>query len=345
MKFKTLSLLSVIGILLFPDTATAQGILDGVCSGIECSGCDIAVIANSFISWLIGAVMVLFAVLMVIAGFGLVTSGGNPDALNTAKSKFTNAIIGLIIVLSAWLIVDTLMKALVGDSGQVSGNLAWSEIQCMTQVEATTVPETVQIDITSAGNDGFIGPGPGGFAGEVNAISASGNCFPGPNGVFDGGPMQGGDDVCLSGYQVSGADYNLADGSEHGYVAPVSYFGPDAIARNPQLTTNLRLCDVTSCELDRRRGDYVALDPSMVANLDLIYQDLGGIQVNSGYRSPSYNESVGGVTHSRHQYGDAVDIAVTRTNTEARIIESCRSRGASEWFTYDSGAHVHCDWR
>jgi hypothetical protein len=137
-------------VYFLPETASAQGILGGVCSGTECSACDIAVIANSFISWLIGAVMVLFAVLMVIAGFGLVTSGGNPDALSTAKSKFTNAIIGLIIVLSAWLIVDTLMKALVGESGQVSGNLAWSEIQCMTQTVAITKPDEVNITYIEA---------------------------------------------------------------------------------------------------------------------------------------------------------------------------------------------------
>ncbi|MFT5832363.1 MAG: hypothetical protein ACI9SY_000750 [Candidatus Paceibacteria bacterium] len=164
MRFSILTILFFA--LALPETTTAQGIFDGVCSGIDCSACDIAVIANTFISWLIGAVMVLFAVLMVIAGFGLVTSGGNPDALNTAKSKFTNAIIGLIIVLSAWLIVDTLMKALVGESGQVSGNLAWSEIQCMTQVEATTVPGEVTItaaELSETGDfpelDAVNGPG------------------------------------------------------------------------------------------------------------------------------------------------------------------------------------------
>lgn len=332
--------------LFVPDTATAQGIFGGVCEGTTCSACNIVQVANTLISWLIGVVMILFAVLAVSAGFGLVTSGGNPSALTDAKSRFTNAFIGLLIVLSAWLLVDTLMRGLLGGEGDISGYGPWSEIQCMTQSEARTDPDSVErLDAAVAGTDVMFGPGAGGFSGPVNTVTAGSSCFPGPNGTYDGGPLQGGDDVCLSTSAVTGSDYNLPDGSELGYVAPSQFFGPDAIASNPQLTANLRLCDVTNCGADRRSGDYIAIDPFMVAQLQNVYTDLGGLQVNSGYRSPAYNAGVDGATHSRHQYGDAVDIAVTGSNTEARIEARCRANGATNIYTYASGAHVHCDWR
>jgi len=166
---------------ILPETASAQGIFGGVCNGINCSACDIAVIANSFISWLIGAVMVLFAVLMVIAGFGLVTSQGNPDALNTAKSKFTNAIIGLIIVLSAWILVDTLMRGLLvnSDNADVSGYLAWSEIQCMTQSVSYVASSTVAINVIDAYADSdaanSISSG-GAFALQYSTFDSANDC-------------------------------------------------------------------------------------------------------------------------------------------------------------------------
>jgi len=138
MKFLP-AIFSFLVIALLPDNAVAQGIFNGVCEGTECSACHIALLGNTLISWLIGFITILFAVLIVVAGFGLVVSNGNPSALTAAKSRFTNAIIGLLIVLSAWLIVDTLMRGLIGGNGQITGYGPWTEIQCMTQLDSSVV--------------------------------------------------------------------------------------------------------------------------------------------------------------------------------------------------------------
>ena len=111
------------------------------CSGADCSACNVVYMANGIIKWLIGILCIIFAVLLAIAGVKLVTSGGNPGALDAAKSSFTNAIIGFIIVLAAWLVVDTIIRSLVGNGGRldnggdVSGWLLWSEVTCQTQTE------------------------------------------------------------------------------------------------------------------------------------------------------------------------------------------------------------------
>jgi len=330
------------GLLLPSEAVFAQTGLANVCDGPNCNACHLVDLGNNLIQWLIGVVTVLFAVLLVIAGFQLVTAGGNPSALQSAKSKFVNAFVGFLIVLAAWLLVDTLMRALVGQSGEIEGGLFWADVRCYEQAAMSGLPP---VDSSEAGTDVMIGPGVGGPGGPVELAPADSRCFPGPNGFYDGEEFEGGDDICLSSFTVSGDAYNLPDGSGLGYSAPTQYFGPDAIAANPQLTPNLRLCDITNCGADRRTGDYVVIDPFMAAQLDNIYNDLEGLQVNSGYRSPSYNRSVGGAVHSRHQYGDAVDIAVTPSNTEAEIMASCERRGATNIYTYDSGRHVHCDWR
>lgn len=110
---------------------------DGVT--IKCEACQVVSLANNVINWFIGTMMVVFAIIAVIAGFGLVTSGGNPEAKTAAKSKMTNAFIGLVIVLAAWLFVDSIMKSLVmgngnilstGQAGSIGSFGPWNTISC-----------------------------------------------------------------------------------------------------------------------------------------------------------------------------------------------------------------------
>ena len=43
-------------------------------------------------------------ILLIIGGFGLLTSGGNPDKVKGAQGKITSAIIGFVIIfVSYWL--------------------------------------------------------------------------------------------------------------------------------------------------------------------------------------------------------------------------------------------------
>src|SRR5690606_36979728 len=65
--------------------------------------------------------------------------------------------------------------------------------------------------------------------------------------------------------------------------------------------------------------------------------------VNSGYRNPAYNASVGGATLSRHMYGDAADVTAQGAVSLQAIINACVAHGAD--FTQLYTSHVHCDWR
>ncbi|MFN3188497.1 MAG: D-Ala-D-Ala carboxypeptidase family metallohydrolase [Candidatus Paceibacteria bacterium] len=138
-----ISLSLLIAFSLTPTPTSAAGLAQmAQCSGTDCGTCEIIRLANGLIMWLIGFVFILFALLLMRAGIKLVTSGGNPGALQSAKDSFINALIGLIIILAAWLIVDTIMRALIGD--ERSGALVWSEIECTAQVSPI---DAVQEDI------------------------------------------------------------------------------------------------------------------------------------------------------------------------------------------------------
>ncbi len=107
------------------------------CDGTDCSACDLVDMINTIILWLFMIVFLIFAIIMLAAGWGLVTSAGNQVALDAAKSKFTNAIIGIIIIMAAWLLIDVIMRGLLaGGDGQISGYGPWTQVQCQQQITA-----------------------------------------------------------------------------------------------------------------------------------------------------------------------------------------------------------------
>lgn len=135
---KYLPSILIIAFWLIPESSIAQGGFVN-CEGNGCSACNLVDMTNNIIKWLLGMIFIIFAALMTVAGFGLVTSGGNPSALSAAKAKFTNALIGIVIVFSAWLIVNTIMVKLVSDgttAGNITGWGPWSQVQCQEQAKS-----------------------------------------------------------------------------------------------------------------------------------------------------------------------------------------------------------------
>jgi hypothetical protein len=75
---------------------------------------DIATIAGGLIRGLLGLVGVIFLLLMVYAGFLWTTAGGNQDRVDKAKKIIVAAVIGAVLVFSAYTITDFVLVSLVG---------------------------------------------------------------------------------------------------------------------------------------------------------------------------------------------------------------------------------------
>jgi hypothetical protein len=144
-------------------------------------------------------------------------------------------------------------------------------------------------------------------------------------------------------------DYDGAWGSEYGYPEPyggsAQYARPDRFVdlydADPDLAiaANFVLEEVMSW----RKGQYGVFQSHVVEHMQAIREASGGsITVNSGYRSPAYNASVGGVTSSRHMYGDAADMMPSGTSLSG-LADLCYAEGAGYVGMYSS--FVHCDWR
>jgi len=73
-------------------------------SGLE--GADVATIVGGIINGLLGLIGVIFLVLLVYAGFLWSMAGGNQERVAKAKKIIVGAVIGMILVLSAYTIAD-----------------------------------------------------------------------------------------------------------------------------------------------------------------------------------------------------------------------------------------------
>lgn len=68
---------------------------------------------GNVVGYVLGLAGIVFFVLLLIGGFKFITSGGDPKAVEGAKGTITHSVLGLIIILGAYLIL-VLIKELTG---------------------------------------------------------------------------------------------------------------------------------------------------------------------------------------------------------------------------------------
>lgn len=85
------------------------------CDGVNCTICDLATLAQNIINTGVFIFIFFSALMFAYAGFLKLTNEaiGKQAEANTI---FGNVALGLIVLLSAWLVVDTLMKTVLGGS-------------------------------------------------------------------------------------------------------------------------------------------------------------------------------------------------------------------------------------
>lgn len=121
--------LPVFVLLIIPQVVGAVGFWQAdpsMCNktdGTGCGPCDLIKLGNAILDWLKIVGPIIATILMVYAGTRMVISGGNQAEKEAAKKIITNTLIGLVILLAAWLLVDEVMEAL-GQSG-------WDDIACV----------------------------------------------------------------------------------------------------------------------------------------------------------------------------------------------------------------------
>ena len=81
-------------------------------SGIDCGWEHLVILLGNLIDLGIYVVLVGSAILFAYAGFLYVTAAAKPGQVAQAHKIFVNVVIGLIISLAAWLIVEVIVNTL-----------------------------------------------------------------------------------------------------------------------------------------------------------------------------------------------------------------------------------------
>ncbi len=94
-----------------------------------CQLCNLAQLGQNIINWLLGFSIPLAAAMFAYAGYLYAISGIGIDKKKNAHEIFKNVGVGFVIVLCAWLGVQTLLKTILKDGYYQS----WNSIQCVDQ--------------------------------------------------------------------------------------------------------------------------------------------------------------------------------------------------------------------
>ncbi|MCR4256460.1 MAG: Ig-like domain-containing protein, partial [Candidatus Uhrbacteria bacterium] len=140
----------------------------GEAGGIAGGETDIITIIGRIINIALGFVGIVLLVIILYAGYEWMTSGGDAAKVDSAKTRLRNAIIGLVIIMMSFAIVNFILNALIeatgggggaggtgigtpgsfgfpGASGSLGGGIIETHVP---QRDATGVPRNTSIVIT-----------------------------------------------------------------------------------------------------------------------------------------------------------------------------------------------------
>ena len=96
-----------------------------------CTLCDLIKGFHDIIQYLIKIAIGVALATIAISGGMYAVSVGEPKMIELAKGAMKNALIGLVIILSAWLIINTLLLAIGTRTNLgIGGVTSWGKFEC-----------------------------------------------------------------------------------------------------------------------------------------------------------------------------------------------------------------------
>ena len=121
----------------------------------------------------------------------------------------------------------------------------------------------------------------------------------------------------INGYRIGSYPFERFGGER-----PAGFVEVTPVTAALPLSRTLRLADFVTHDAQRQWPRYVAVSPQLVDKIELVVDEVARVfrdgnasavrvNVHSGFRTPLHNRGVEGAAfNSRHQYGDALDLAI-----------------------------------
>ena len=125
-NFKKFSLIAIF-LLLITSLAPAQGLVQcGNPGQPACNLCSFLELVKNIINFAIQITFAFAGLFITWGAFVIMTAGGSEARVEEGKKMMTTAVIGLVIMLSSWLILGTVIQIITGSPSK----LPWTEIKC-----------------------------------------------------------------------------------------------------------------------------------------------------------------------------------------------------------------------
>ncbi len=119
--------LITIFLLLITSFASAQGLVQcGNPGQPACNLCSFLELAKNLINFAIQITFAFAGLFITWGAFVIMTAGGSAARVEEGKKMMTTAVIGLVIMLTSWLILGTVIQIITGSPSK----LPWTEIKC-----------------------------------------------------------------------------------------------------------------------------------------------------------------------------------------------------------------------
>ena len=120
-RFWAVSAFLTLIIFSLPQFSYAAGLVP--CDGLDCTICDLGILANNIINWLVNFSFAAGAAMVIYGGYLIMTAGLSPKQYAEGKDIIFAAAIGLGIILVSWIIINTTLY-------YVTGSETWYTITC-----------------------------------------------------------------------------------------------------------------------------------------------------------------------------------------------------------------------
>lgn len=94
--------------------------------------------AHNVARWILGAVGAFALLFFVYGGYVWISSAGAAERVKRGKSVMANTVIGIVVVILAWTIVNFIITSLAGKPQIVGNSTAWYDVCIGQQTEGDT---------------------------------------------------------------------------------------------------------------------------------------------------------------------------------------------------------------
>lgn len=92
-------------------------------SGLNCNNRTLGALFKTILQWALGIAFAIAVIFLIYGGFLYITSGGNEEQATKGKSAVVNALIGIVVIILSFVIVNVVANLASGNgsSGLIGG--------------------------------------------------------------------------------------------------------------------------------------------------------------------------------------------------------------------------------